>query len=218
MASTELTRLREKARTDRAGLYRLLDAAILAHVGIADDNRGVVVIPTAVARDADSILVHGSTGSGWMRRAAGGGPVCVTVTELSGIVVARSAFESSFHYRSAVLFGTFTRLSGAALRRALDVLTEHFVPGRTAELRAPHNREVAATMVLRMPIREWSLKVSAGWPQDEPDDVAGDAWAGVIPLSAQQPGAPLTAPDLRPAIPVPPSVQALTARSYLDAV
>jgi nitroimidazol reductase NimA-like FMN-containing flavoprotein (pyridoxamine 5'-phosphate oxidase superfamily) len=212
MAVTQLTRLRDKARTDRAELDRLLDAAILAHIGIADGRGGAVVIPTAMARDGDSILVHGSTGSGWMRRAAAGGPACVTVTELNGIVVARSSFESSFHYRSAVLFGAFTRLAAADLRRALDVLTEHFIPGRTAELRTPHDREVAATMVLRMPIREWSLKVSDGWPEDEPDDIAGDTWAGVIPLTAQQPGAPRTAPDLRPGIPVPPSVHGLTGR------
>jgi nitroimidazol reductase NimA-like FMN-containing flavoprotein (pyridoxamine 5'-phosphate oxidase superfamily) len=208
---TRLNRLAEKGVTDRASLDRLLDASILAHVGMADGNGGAVVIPTAVARDGDRILIHGSTGSGWMRRAADGGQACVTVTELDGIVVARSSFESSFRYRSAVLFGTFTRLPAAELSRALDLLTERFIPGRVAELRRPSSREVAATMVLAMPIQEWSLKVSAGWPEDEPEDIAGDAWAGVLEYAPRQFGAPQPAPDLHSGIAVPPSVRALTS-------
>lgn len=208
-ARTRLTRLSEKGVTDRTELDRLLDGTILAHVGLADGNGGAVVIPTAVARDGDSILIHGSTGSGWMRRAADGSPACVTVTELDGIVVARSSFESSFRYRSAVLFGTFTRLPAAEVSRALDLLTERFIPGRVAELRRPSPREVAATMVLSMPISEWSLKVSAGWPEDEDEDVAGDAWAGVVEYQPRQFGTPQAAPDLRPGITVPASVLAL---------
>ena len=204
-----MTRLGEKAVTDRAELDRLLDSTILAHVGLADGNGGAVVIPTAIARDGDSILIHGSTGSGWMRRAADGSPACVTVTELDGIVVARSSFESSFRYRSAVLFGTFTRLPAAEVSRALDLLTERFIPGRVAELRRPSPREVAATMVLSMPISEWSLKVSAGWPDDEDEDIAGEAWAGVVEYQPRQFGTPQPAPDLRPGIAVPRSVRAL---------
>src|ERR1700737_3551241 len=111
MARTALTRMRDRAVTDRAELDRLLDEATIAHVGMADDSGGVVVIPTAMARDADHVLVHGSSGSGWMRRAAAGSPVCVTVTELSGIIVARSTFESPLPYRAAVRFGAFTRLA-----------------------------------------------------------------------------------------------------------
>jgi uncharacterized protein len=210
MPNTQPTRLREKAVTERAELDRLLDEVLVAHVGLTDDSGAVVVIPTAMARDGDSVLVHGSTGSGWMRRAATSRPACVTVTELTGIVVARSSFESSFHYRSAVLFGTMTRVAEADLPRALDLLTEHFLPGRTAEIRRPHNRELAATMVLRMPIEQWSLKISAKWPDDEQDDIAGDAWAGVIPLRLT-PADPLPAPDLRPGIDVPPSVRARSA-------
>jgi uncharacterized protein len=207
---TRLTRLAEKGVTDRAALDGLLDASILAHVGMADGNGGAVVIPTAFARAEDRILIHGSTGSGWMRRAADGGQACVTVTELDGIVVARSSFESSFRYRSAVLFGTFTRLPAAELSHALDLLTERFIPGRVAELRRPSSREIAATMVLAMPIQEWSLKVSAGWPDDEPEDIAADAWAGVLEYTPRQFSAPQPAPDLRPGINVPPSVRSLT--------
>jgi nitroimidazol reductase NimA-like FMN-containing flavoprotein (pyridoxamine 5'-phosphate oxidase superfamily) len=216
MARTTLTRLRDHGVRDRAELDRLLDDVMVAHVGIADDSGGAVVIPTAIARDADNVLIHGSTGSGWMRRAASGHPVCVAVTELSGIIVARSSFESSLRYRSAVLFGTFTRLAGPDLARALDIITEHLIPGRSAELRSPHPRELAATMVLTMPIQEWSMKVSAGWPDDEEDDIAGTAWAGVIPFHLRL-GGPQSAPDLRAGIGIPRSVTAMvTARGAVS--
>jgi uncharacterized protein len=210
MPNTEITRLREKAVTERAELDRLLDEVLLAHIGLTDDSGGVVVIPTAMARDGDSVLVHGSTGAGWMRRAATSRPACLTVTDLAGIVVARSSFESSFRYRSAVLFGTMTRVAADDVPHALDLLTEHFLPGRGAEIRRSHTRELAATMVLRMPIEHWSLKISDGWPEDDEDDLAGDVWAGVIPLRVTA-GDPLPAPDLRPGIPVPPSVRTRAA-------
>jgi len=216
MTNTTLTRMRDRAVTDRAELDRLLDDTVLAHVGIADGNGGTVVIPTAIARDGDRLLVHGSTGSGWMRRAAAGCPVCVAVTDLNGIIVARSSFESSFRYRSAVLFGTFTRLAGADVPHALDLFTERLIPGRTAEIRPMHRRELAATMVLAMPIRDWSLKISGAWPTDPEDDVAGSAWAGVIPFDARRLGDPLPAPDLRAGILVPASVRAMTRRDQPD--
>ena len=155
-----------------------------------------------------------------MRRAAAGQPVCLTVTDLSGIIVARLAFENSLRYRSAVLFGTFTRLPAADVPRALDLFTEHLIPGRTAEIRPNHRRELAATMVLSMPIGQWSMKVATGWPIDDPDDLAGSAWAGVIPFDARRLGDPLPAPDLRAGIQVPASVRAMTddslARRPLD--
>ena len=209
---TTLTRLPEKRVADRAELDRLLDGTLLAHIGLTDSTGAPLVIPTGIARDGDSVLVHGSTGSGWMRRAADGHPVCVTVTELSGIVVARSTFESSMWYRCAVLFGSFTRLDGDDMQRGLDVLADHLIPGRRAEVRPSRKRELVATMVLRMPIRDWSLKISHGWPEDEPDDIAADAWAGVVPFSDRHFGDPLPAPDLRPGIAIPPSVQAMARR------
>ena len=215
MPNTELTRLREHAVAERAELDSLLDEVLVAHVGLTDDSGGVVVIPTAMARDGDSVLVHGSTGAGWMRRAATSRPVCLTVTDLTGIIVARSSFESSFHYRSAVLFGTMTTVTADDMPRALDLLTEHFLPGRTGEIRRPSRRELAATLVLRMPIGQWSLKVSDGWPEDDEDDLAGDAWAGVIPLRIT-PGDALSAPDLRPGIPVPSSVKDRSAGQHLN--
>jgi nitroimidazol reductase NimA-like FMN-containing flavoprotein (pyridoxamine 5'-phosphate oxidase superfamily) len=211
MTSTELTRLRDRASTDRAELDRLLDDVFLAHVGLADGQGGVVVIPTAVVRDGDRVLIHGSTGSGWMRRAAEGEPACLTVTELSGIIVARSAFENSLRYRSAVLFGSFSRLPDPEIPKALDTFTEHLLPGRAAEIRPNHRRELAATMVLSMPIQQWSLKIGTDWPEDDDEDLEGSAWAGVIPFDTKKYGDPVNAPDLRPGIPVAASVRALSA-------
>jgi nitroimidazol reductase NimA-like FMN-containing flavoprotein (pyridoxamine 5'-phosphate oxidase superfamily) len=206
MSRTQVTRLREKASTDRAALDALLDTAIVGHFGLVDDAGRPVVIPTAVVRDGETVLAHGSTGSPWMRRLATGVPTCLTVTALEGVVVARSAFESSLHYRSAVLFGSCTLAPDS--ERALDIITERLIPGRSSEIRRPRKAELAATLVLALPIAEWSLKISDGWPEDPDDDVAGDAWAGVVPLRNSY-GDPLPAPDLRPGVPVPPSVRHL---------
>jgi uncharacterized protein len=204
---TEMTRMPEKGVRDLEQLHALLDSQYVAHVGLVRDGRPLVV-PTGIARDGDALILHGSTGSGWMRQLAGGADACVTVTSLHGIVVARSAFESSFRYRSAVLFGRFTPLEGEEKRAALDVVVEHFIPGRTGEVRASTPKELAATLVLAMPIETWSLRVSESWPEDEPSDVAGDAWAGVVPMTTRF-GVPSAAPDLRDGIGVPDSVRNL---------
>jgi len=204
---TQITRLPEKAVTDREQLDALLDEEYVGHVGVVRDGHPVVV-PTAIARDGDRLLVHGSTGSGWMRALAAGADACVTVTSLGGIVVARSAFESSMHYRSAVVFGRFTPLEGDDKVRALDVVVEKLIPGRGNEVRPSTPKELAATLVLAMPVEQWSLKVSDGWPEDEPSDLEGDAWAGVVPLRLTA-GEPRPAPDLRPGIAVPGSVRRL---------
>jgi uncharacterized protein len=205
---TQLTRLPEKAVTDRAAVDALLDTARIGHVGLVADGHPLV-IPTAIARLGDSVLVHGSTGSRWMRLLAGAAPACLTVTVVDGLVVARSAFESSMHYRSAVLFGSFSPVEDDEKVHALEVLIDALLPGRSREVRPSTRKELAATMVLALPIAEWSLKVSDGWPEDVPDDVAGDAWAGVVPL-AERAGDPRPAPDLRSGIPVPTSVHSLT--------
>jgi nitroimidazol reductase NimA-like FMN-containing flavoprotein (pyridoxamine 5'-phosphate oxidase superfamily) len=208
--STQITRIAEKARYERADLDQLLDTVHIGHVGLVVDELPVV-LPTAVARDGDQLLLHGSTGSPWLRRVADGAPIAVAVTGFDGLVVARSAFESSIHYRSAVLFGRCDRVTGADKRRCLDILTEALLPERVGELRDPSAKELAATLVLAMPIERWSLKASAGWPDDPPEDVAGDAWAGVIPATISY-GEPVAAPDLRAGIPVPPSVHRFRPR------
>jgi hypothetical protein len=207
---TRITRLVEKGRTDRAELDALLDEVRVGHFALADASGQPVVIPTAIVRDGDRLLAHGSTGSHWMRLLAGGAPACLAVTALDGLVVARSAFESSLHYRSAVLFGACTAVPDGDKAAALDLVTEALLPGRSAELRRPTARELRATSVLAFPIAEWSLKVSDKWPEDLPEDLDGGAWAGVVPLLSGY-AAPRPAPDLRAGIDVPASVRALPA-------
>ena len=213
--ATRVTRLGEKQRFERSVLDALLDEVHIAHVALVDATGAPLVIPTAAARDGDRLLIHGSTGSPWLRRAAAGTPVSVAVTAFDGLVFARSAFESSIHFRSAVLFGACVRVEdGAEKSRALDVLTEALLPGRVAELRRPSAKELAATLVLWLAIRSeptpnWSVKVGDGWPDDPADDVAGPSWAGVVPARISY-GEPRPAPDLRPGITTPGSVHALT--------
>lgn len=206
--ATAFTRFPDKAVPDRAELDRLLEDVYLAHVAV-DTPGGVVAMPTAIARDGDRVIIHGSTGSRWMRSLAAGARTSVTVTALDAIVVARSSFENSFHYRSAVLFGAFTPLEGVAKVAAVDTLVDRIVPGRSLEVRTPTKRELAATLVLALQIETWTLKVSDRWPTDLAEDVAGDAWAGILPLEATV-GEPVPAPDLRTGVPLPASVHALT--------
>lgn len=209
VSRTRMTRSPDKASRDRRELDRLLDEVPLAHVGFTTDE-GPVVIPTAAARDGDRLMIHGSTGSTWMRRLATGVQACATVTSVDAVVVARSGFESSYQYRSAVIFGCFRPLDGEDKRRALDLFVERLIPGRVAEIRSSTSRELAATLLLAVPLQEWSLRVSQSWPEDEPDDVGGPAWAGVVPMATSY-GDPVPAPDLRDGIPVPASLTRLRA-------
>jgi nitroimidazol reductase NimA-like FMN-containing flavoprotein (pyridoxamine 5'-phosphate oxidase superfamily) len=209
MVRTQITRLPELASQERRDLNALLDEAKVGHFALQAEGHPVV-IPTAIARDGDAILAHGSTGSRWMRALASGVPTALGVTLLEGIVVARSAFESSMHYRSAVVFGSCETVENATEKRvALDHITNALLPGRVAELRDPTMKELAATLVLRLAIEEWSLKISADWPEDPVSDVDGPAWAGVVPMTAVY-GEPLPAPGLRAGIDVPASVRRLS--------
>ncbi|GAB7069009.1 pyridoxamine 5'-phosphate oxidase family protein [Mycobacterium hodleri] len=211
--STRVTRLTEKQDESRSALDALLDATPLATVALVRDGHPVI-FPTGFARVGTDLVIHGSTGSPWLRALSTGVPAAVSVTTLDGVVVARSGFESSFQYRSAALFGVFEQVSGDDKADLLETLTDAFIPGRVAELRPSTRKEIAATLVLRMPIAEdnWSLKVSAGWPEDPDEDVAGDAWAGVVPMAVTY-GEPVAAPDLTAGIPVPASVRAFAQRS-----
>ena len=208
--STRISRLNEMQSTSRNELDELLDSTPLANVALVRDGHPVI-FPTGFARVGDELVIHGSTGSPWMRALSAGAPAAVAVTALDGVMVARSGFESSFRYRSAVVFGVFERVPEDDKIKYLERLTDSFIPGRAAELRASTRKELAATLPLRLAIGDdnWSLKVSAGWPEDPEEDVAGDAWAGVVPMSVAY-GAPLPAPDLRPGIPVPESVREMT--------
>lgn len=204
-ARTDVRRLPEQQVHDVAVLHAILDEALHASVGIQVDGQPFV-LPMACARDGDHLLLHGSTGSRLVRALAAGAAVCVSVTHLDGLVYARSAFESSMRYRSATVLGTATEVPAEHRLRALEVLTEHLLPGRWAELRAPLPKELAATSVVRVPLDEWSVKVSTGFSEDPDEDRQQRVWAGVVPLGTVL-GAPVDAPDLDPDLPAPAHVR-----------
>ncbi len=204
------TRLGDRASTDRAELDGLLDEVLVAHVGFTS-SEGPLVLPIGFARDGDRLILHGSTGSRWLRVLASGVDACATVTALDGVKVARSAFESGMRYRSACVFGRCTVLTGAEAERGLEAFTDRVLPGRTTEIRRSTPRELAATLVLALPITQWSYKSSDGFSEDPAEDLSGDAWAGVVPLRTAY-DQPVPSPDLRDGIPVPASVLALTGR------
>jgi nitroimidazol reductase NimA-like FMN-containing flavoprotein (pyridoxamine 5'-phosphate oxidase superfamily) len=211
--STERTvvkRIPEKAVNDRAIAYRILDAGVVAHVVVADDSGQPYVVPVGYARDGDRVLFHGSTGSRLFRGLATGQRTCLTVTLLDGMVLARSTFESSMQYRGVMVLGQCELLEGDDEERALEVITDHLLPGRWAEARHPNKKELAATLVLSLPLDEISVKVSDGPPDDEPSDVDRPIWAGVVPINRQY-GEPIDAPDLVAPYPVPDYVHAWDA-------
>lgn len=184
---TTVTRGKNRAVGDREELHRLLDDALIAHVGVVMDGHPVV-LPVTFAVDLDgpddggTLYIHGSVGAGWLRRTTDR-TVCVTVTELDGLVAARSAFHHSMNYRSAVVIGTARIVDDADERlHALALTIDHMIPGRSATLRASTRKELAATSVLAVPLREASVKIRAEGPVDEPNDVEAGIWGGVIPI------------------------------------
>jgi nitroimidazol reductase NimA-like FMN-containing flavoprotein (pyridoxamine 5'-phosphate oxidase superfamily) len=187
---TRVRRLPEKAVDDRGVMHAILDAAIVAHVGVTVDGQPYVM-PVGHARDGERLLLHGSTGSRLFRTVAEGAPLCITVTLLDGLLVARSLFESSMHYRSVVVLGRGTPLNGSAKATALDVLADALLPGRRADARPPTRRELAATSVVAVPLEEWSVKVSAGQPEVVEEDEGWAPWTGLVPLQLT-PGTPVT--------------------------
>ena len=199
---TTVRRLAEKTVTDRATGYAILDAGFVAHVSVADASGQPYVVPVGYARDGDRVLFHGSTGSRLFRGLADGQATCLTVTLLDGMVLARSTFESSMQYRGVMVLGTCHVLEGAEKDHALEVITEHLLPGRWSEARHPNKKELAATLVLALDLTEMSVKVADGPPEDEDDDVPRPIWAGVVPLREAF-GEPIDAPDLVEPYPVP---------------
>lgn len=178
---SRLRRLPELGSYDRAVIYPLLDATSVCHVGTIVD-RTPLVLPSLHVRDGDSLLIHGSRSSRLLRSMIELDRVCVTVTQVDGLIVARSSFNSSVAYRSVTVFGPATLVEGdEERRRVLDLLIDGILPGRSSEVRASTPSELRRTMVLRVAIEEASAKISEGPPEDDPDDVAGTAWAGVLP-------------------------------------
>jgi nitroimidazol reductase NimA-like FMN-containing flavoprotein (pyridoxamine 5'-phosphate oxidase superfamily) len=181
-ARTRLVREAERAVYDRAAAYRILDEGFICHVGFVVDGQPFV-IPTGYGRVGDDLYIHGSAASRMLRNLDQGVAVCVTVTLLDGLVLARSIFNHSMNYRSVVVLGTAVAVQERAEKlEALRLLSEHILPGRWVESRQPNEKEIRATLVMRLPITEFSAKVRQGPAIDDEEDYAFPTWAGVIPL------------------------------------
>jgi len=200
------TRYRERARYDHATVHGILDEALICHVGYLNAGRPVV-LPTTHARLGEILYLHGSTGSGPMLAAAGspdGLPVCVTVTLVDGLVLARAAMHHSLEFRSVVALGNARLVQNRGEKlRAFAALLDHVASGRAADSRPANARELAATAVLALDLVEVSAKVRTGGPVDDPEDTALPHWAGVVPLTLNA-GSPVPAADLDPAVALPP--------------
>ena len=179
---TQVRRVAQRGQYDQATLYAILDEAYVCHIAFADDD-GVHCLPTACWREGDHLYVHGSNGSRMLKLAASGAQVCVTVTHLDGLVLARSAFNHSMNYRSAVVYGAFELVSGEGKAAALETFLESITPGRAREVRAGNAKELAATTVLRISLREAAAKIRTGGPKDDDDDLGLPVWAGVLPMT-----------------------------------
>jgi nitroimidazol reductase NimA-like FMN-containing flavoprotein (pyridoxamine 5'-phosphate oxidase superfamily) len=203
---TTVRRMADRGRYDRGEIDAILDEGLVCHIGFAGDGGHPVVIPTTYARDGDSLVVHGSPASRMLRSLKGGVDMCLTVTLIDGMVLARSAFHHSMNYRSVVVFGRAEVITEQdEKRRALEVLVDHLVPGRTASARGPSERELRSTLVLRLPLDEASAKVRTGPPIDDEEDLDLPVWAGVLPLRLTT-GAPVPDPHLPAGMPLPAHV------------
>jgi nitroimidazol reductase NimA-like FMN-containing flavoprotein (pyridoxamine 5'-phosphate oxidase superfamily) len=209
---TTLHRLRERARIDRDDLYAVLDAGLICHLGVVVDG-APLVLPTGYGRIGDTLYLHGSSANRSLLAAAGQ-DVCVTITLLDGLVCARSIFNHSMNYRSAVVIGPARLVTGEPERLdALRAVTEQLAPGQWEYARQPTRKELAATAVLAVPLAEASVKVRSGPPHDVPEDCESGTWAGVIPAALTF-GPPEPDPELSPAVAVPDHVARLSGRAY----
>jgi nitroimidazol reductase NimA-like FMN-containing flavoprotein (pyridoxamine 5'-phosphate oxidase superfamily) len=204
---TRVRRLPARASYDRALIDAILDEALLCHVGFVHEGQPFV-LPTTFARVDDTLYLHGSAASRMLRGLRDGLPVCVTVTLLDGLVLARSAYHQSMNYRSVVVLGVASEVTDEAERlRGLEAVVEHVLPGRWREVRPPSAQELRATMVLRLPILEASAKVRTGGPLDEPEDLGRGCWAGHVPVAlaagAPVPDGAVPAGAAAPRVPVP---------------
>jgi len=187
---SQVHRLPSRGSYDKPTVFDILDRGILAHVGFTSEH-GPVVIPMGYARRGDTVLLHGSAKSRLLNALKAGTDVCVTVTLVDGLVLARSTFHHSMNYRSVVVFGRSVEVTDPQEKNeALEHLVEHLVPGRGADARGANEGEVAATLVIEVPIADASAKIRTGPPVDETKDLAIDIWSGVLPLTCS-PGEPI---------------------------
>ncbi len=199
---TQVKRLPKRGKYDAETVYKILDEAFVCHVGFVVDGQPFV-IPTNYGRVGDTLYLHGSAASRMLRTLSAGIPVCVTVTLVDGLVLARSAFHHSVNYRSVVILGTATLVDEPTEKmEALRLFTEHIMKGRWDEIRWPNEQEMKGTTVLALPLEEVSAKVRVGGPVDDEEDYSLPVWAGVLPL-AQTKGEPIADEKLKAGTPVP---------------
>jgi len=203
---TRVVREPQRAVYDREAAYRILDEGFICHVGFLIEGQPFV-IPTSYGRRDANLYIHGSAASRMLRNMKEGLPICVTVTLVDGLVLARSVFNHSMNYRSVVILGKATLVEDRDEKlAALRILSEHILPGRWDDARQPNDQELKATSVLRLPIEEFSAKVRTGPPIDDEDDYAFPTWAGVIPLEMRA-GVPVDDPRLKAGRAVPEYVR-----------
>jgi uncharacterized protein len=197
-ARTRVVRESHRGIYDRETAYAILDEGFLCHVGFTVDGQPFV-IPTLYGRKDDNLFIHGSAASRMLRNLKGGIPVCLTVTLVDGLVLARSIFNHSMNYRSVVVLGKAMLVDEPIEKlEALQSVSEHIIPGRWVDVRPPNQSELKQTSVLKLPIEEFSSKVRTGPPIDDEEDYSFPTWAGVVPLEMRT-GAPLDDPRLDPA-------------------
>ncbi len=194
-------RLPERGHYDAATIAEILDEALVCHVGLTTDD-GPIVIPTLHARIGDQLLLHGSAASRLLRTARDQ-RICVTVSLIDGLVLARTAFHHSVNYRSVVIMGTPREITDLKEKdTVLDQLVERLIPGRMADLRPNNEKELRATSLLSLPLDEASAKIRTGGPNDDAEDYDLELWAGVVPMSTTY-GEPITDPNMRMSVPTP---------------
>jgi hypothetical protein len=199
-ARTRVVREPQRAVYDRAEVYKILDEGFICHLGFSVEGQPYV-IPTSYGRSGDVLYVHGSAASRMLRRLSEGIPVCLTVTLLDGLVLARSVFNHSMNYRSVVVLGKANLVEDPDEKlKALHAISEHIIPGRWAESRQPNDKELKATSVIRLPIEEFSAKVRTGPPIDDEEDYSFPVWAGVLPLATTT-GRPIADKQVELAVP-----------------
>jgi len=208
---TQVHRLSKRGVYDREAVYRILDEGLVCHVGFVADGKPVV-IPTGYGRGGDTLYIHGSVASRMFRALGKGADLCITVTLVDGLVLARAAFDHSMNYRSVVIFGKATMLEDPAAKlEAMRLFTDHVMPGRWEEIRQPTEKELLATTVLAVPLEEVSAKVRTGPPVDDEADYALPVWAGVLPFDLT-PGAPIADDRLPTEIAVPEYIRTYSRR------
>lgn len=200
-AKTRLGRLPKRGSHDRKTIHRIIDEALICHVGFVVGGEPYV-LPTAIARIDDAVYIHGSRVSRMLQHLSSGAPACIVVTLIDGLVLARSGFHHSMNYRSVVIYAEGRVVTGPAKRAVLDTFVERLIPGRGADIRPMTRKEMNATTAIRYELNEASAKMRAGPPVDDAEDYALPIWAGILPLSLE-PGTPIVDPRLHSDVAVP---------------